>query len=117
MTAFEPMLFAEIGACRGADQTIFFPVHGDRIDVTEDELAAANTFCNGCPVRIACHDWALHHETEGIWAGTTPRQRRRTRRALGLEDPTPPDREQSPMTPPTLRTDGVPPATSARRSA
>jgi Transcription factor WhiB len=40
----------------------------------EDE---AVVICWSCPVRIACLTWALgHRETDGIWGGLTPSERR-----------------------------------------
>jgi hypothetical protein len=38
--------------------------------------------CQGCPVRDACPQYAFEtRQTDGIWGGTTERQRRRLRRA------------------------------------
>src|SRR5206468_3896005 len=45
--------------------------------------------CSTCPVFAACHDHALHNEPEGIWAGTDPAGRKRTRDALGIRMDTP----------------------------
>lgn len=44
---------------------------------------AAKEFCrNLCPVRAECLAWALGHgEDFGVWGGTTPAERRGTRRA------------------------------------
>jgi WhiB family redox-sensing transcriptional regulator len=53
-------------ACRGLDVEAFYPV-------TEDEAV-----CAVCPVRQACLEHALaHREREGVWGGTTERERRR----------------------------------------
>ncbi|MDA8312001.1 MAG: WhiB family transcriptional regulator [Actinomycetota bacterium] len=59
-------------ACRGIDVEIFFPE-------TEDaDVEAAKAVCETCPVREACLEHALaHREREGVWGGTTERERRR----------------------------------------
>ena len=59
------------GACRGLDPDIFYPP-------TDDEADAAKTVCVKCPVREPCLEFALRtREAEGIWGGTTARERRR----------------------------------------
>jgi WhiB family transcriptional regulator, redox-sensing transcriptional regulator len=60
-------------ACRGIDVEIFFPESDD-----DAEAEAAKAVCDACPVRQACLEHALaHREREGIWGGTTERERRR----------------------------------------
>ena len=60
-------------ACRGIDADIFFPVTDDESDAVE-----AKAICSVCPVRQACLEHALAcREREGIWGGTTERERRR----------------------------------------
>jgi WhiB family redox-sensing transcriptional regulator len=79
-----PWAWTNRAACGDADPAIFFP------DLTEpyprDVLDAARDICSRCPVHAECHAHALDAETEGIWAGTTPRDRRRIRKSLGLAD-------------------------------
>lgn len=98
--ANHPMAWADHGACRGVDPDVFYPPfpttgtagHGRRKGQVRPELLeAANRWCATCPVRVACHDWALRHERDGIWAGTDPAYRARMRKALGIEvkDPRP----------------------------
>ncbi|MGI8492632.1 MAG: WhiB family transcriptional regulator [Acidimicrobiales bacterium] len=58
-------------ACRGVEPGIFYPV-------TEEEADDAKAICAGCTVREACLDWALRtREKDGIWGGSTERERRR----------------------------------------
>jgi len=45
-------------------------------------------FCNGCPVKTPCLEYALSNPEEtkyGIWGGTSERQRKDLRKLLGLE--------------------------------
>ena len=59
-------------ACRGIDVEIFFPEREDA------DVEAAKAVCETCPVREACLEHALaHREREGVWGGTTERERRR----------------------------------------
>lgn len=61
------------GACQGLDPAVFFPDEGD-----EETVAIAIAVCGTCDVRIACLEHALaSREKEGVWGGTTERERRR----------------------------------------
>ena len=61
------------GACQGLDPAVFFPDDGD-----EETAAVAIAVCDTCDVRIACLEHALaSREKEGVWGGTTERERRR----------------------------------------
>jgi WhiB family transcriptional regulator, redox-sensing transcriptional regulator len=60
-------------ACTGIDSDIFYPVSEDEADAAE-----AKAICAICPVQLACLEHALDlREREGIWGGTTERERRR----------------------------------------
>lgn len=60
-------------ACRDAPTRIFFPEAGD--PETSHWVAM---FCDLCPVRTACLEWALtNRERYGIWGGMTESDRRR----------------------------------------
>ena len=54
---------------------IFFPARGDT-----KTLAAARDACSRCPVQEPCLDFALVTDAEGIWAGTSEKQRRQIRK-------------------------------------
>ena len=41
-------------------------------------------FCAPCPVQDACLSHALQYEHHGIWAGTTPKERREMRVKLNI---------------------------------
>ena len=59
------------GACVGLDPDVFYPP-------SDDEAAEAKTVCATCPVKEPCLEFALQtREAEGIWGGTTARERRR----------------------------------------
>ncbi len=71
------------GACRGMDVDIFFPVSKNDVDTP-----MALMTCRGCPVRQECLEYALTIPSlDGIWAGTSDRDRdriRQNRRRLRL---------------------------------
>jgi WhiB family transcriptional regulator, redox-sensing transcriptional regulator len=74
----------EAGACLDADPDLFFPVSQTGLAV--DQVKTAKSVCAGCQVRALCLGFALERrETDGIWGGTTPDERRRElrRRARG----------------------------------
>lgn len=68
----------EQAACIGADHDAFFPMSED-VEAVADAKAA----CFSCPVRDDCLQFALAtNQTEGIWGGHTPTERRRIRRRM-----------------------------------
>lgn len=72
-------------ACRaeGTDPELFFPVSYSGPALWQ--VAAAKAVCARCPVAADCLSWALRAgETDGIWGGTTPEERR----AIRLLSPT-----------------------------
>ena len=63
-------------ACTGIDSDIFYPNSEDEADALE-----AKAICAVCPVQVSCLEHALSfREREGIWGGTTERERRRIQR-------------------------------------
>lgn len=68
----EETKFFERGACRapGIDRTIFFP------NGNGHEIVAARKVCAGCPVKDECLQFALKYREDGVWGGTSERQRR-----------------------------------------
>jgi WhiB family redox-sensing transcriptional regulator len=68
--------WTERAACRtpGMDPELFFPASDSPPPA---QLSAARNICARCPVRAHCLEWALRTgEPAGIWAGTTPAERR-----------------------------------------
>jgi WhiB family transcriptional regulator, redox-sensing transcriptional regulator len=82
-----PGRWAERALCAGADPDAWFPDRSRR-----QSLTLAKRICGHCPVRAECLDYALSGAdtwagiSNGIWGGTTPRDRaqirRRQRRAV-----------------------------------
>ena len=62
-------------ACAEHDRRLFFPAMGGT-------TADAKRICQQCPVRQECLDYALAlgPATEGVWGGTSQRERRGNRR-------------------------------------
>ncbi|MQY07755.1 WhiB family transcriptional regulator [Actinomadura macrotermitis] len=66
--------------CRDADPELFFAKAAERA-----AIASAKRICAGCPVREQCLSQALEDESlEGIWGGTTERERTAARLRLRL---------------------------------
>lgn len=56
--------------CHGIDPDVFFPERGQ-------DPKPILAICAACPVRDECLQYAIdHHQPDGIWGGTTGRQRR-----------------------------------------
>ncbi len=54
----------------------FFPNREDLLGI-----AKAKAVCSTCPVSDQCLSWAIvSNQTEGIWGGNTPKERRMIRR-------------------------------------
>ncbi|REE95157.1 WhiB family transcriptional regulator [Thermomonospora umbrina] len=71
MTLVTPAPWHERAACRQADPEMFFARPADR-----PAIEAAKRVCSGCPVREECLRYASEHDDlEGIWGGTTERER------------------------------------------
>ena len=67
----------DAAACRGVDDSLFFPSGGEDVAT----IAAAKQVCAECPVRSECLAFAVEtNQTEGIWGGHTPAERRKFRR-------------------------------------
>jgi WhiB family redox-sensing transcriptional regulator len=67
------LIWRDAGACKGLAPEIFYP---DPEDDAEAEIA--KEVCQHCMVRGTCLEYALaHREKEGVWGGTTERERRR----------------------------------------
>lgn len=66
----------EAAACLDAPLSIFFP---DPADLRA--ISSAKEICAICPVADECLSYAVEtNQTEGIWGGHTPKERRAIRR-------------------------------------
>ena len=65
--------------CKGIDTELFYP---NQEIFSEAEERIFRNMCVECPVMMACLEWALAHELHGIWAGTTPANRRGIRNRI-----------------------------------
>ncbi|MGB7860256.1 MAG: WhiB family transcriptional regulator [Acidimicrobiia bacterium] len=67
----------EAAAClEVTEQVSFFPSNEDLLGI-----AKAKAVCASCPVADECLTWAVEsNQSEGIWGGHTPKERRRIRR-------------------------------------
>jgi WhiB family redox-sensing transcriptional regulator len=58
------------------DEVSFFPEPEDLVGI-----ARAKAVCAGCPVADECLSWSIEtNQSEGIWGGHTPKERRAVRR-------------------------------------
>lgn len=69
--------------CRQVDPEIYYPSSFNA--VKRQTRALMDSLCNDCHAHDACLLWALFHEDQGYWAGTTPPDRERMRRELGIK--------------------------------
>ncbi|MEU6996890.1 WhiB family transcriptional regulator [Nonomuraea sp. NPDC046570] len=71
------------GACRKSDPDLFFPPAP-----SPAQEAQAKAVCAGCQVLTECRAFAVRNgESEGIWGGLTPLERRRLRFPEGWRRP------------------------------
>ncbi|WP_253781398.1 WhiB family transcriptional regulator [Nonomuraea roseoviolacea] len=62
-------------ACRGHNPELFFPIGNAGPALTQVEQA--KRICRGCPALEGCAAWvAANPQDDGIWAATTPAERR-----------------------------------------
>ncbi len=70
------------GDCLGMPTSWWFPPPQQHAE-TRETIQKAVSICNGCHAKQKCLDFAVSHNSiQGIWGGTTPRQRMRLRRVL-----------------------------------
>jgi len=77
-------------ACRSVPPELFFPLGYGREFTRQIEEAKA--VCRSCPVYRRCLDYVTANPDlapEGIWAATTPKERRKMREGGTLQEPRP----------------------------
>lgn len=65
--------------CISADPEAFFPDAG-----MNTELMTAKRICGRCEIRSECAEWAIRHESDGLWGGLMPKERQAIRRRRGI---------------------------------
>ncbi len=74
------------GACRDADDTLFFHPEGERGSARRRRAEAAKAICATCPVIKECREQSLKvREPYGVWGGFSESERLRLL-AVGWED-------------------------------
>jgi WhiB family redox-sensing transcriptional regulator len=63
------------GACREHPSVDFFPAIGE-------STRPAKLICAGCSVRDACVSYAVANREQGVWGGTSDRERSRIRAGI-----------------------------------
>lgn len=63
----------EYALCKGTETNLFFPYNVTRANLIE--VRKTIQVCEQCPVQAECLYEALHYDHDGIWGGTTLRQR------------------------------------------
>ncbi len=67
------------GNCRDVDPSVFFIPGYIKGDDLERRRIKAKDFCSLCVVRSECREYAIDNKEEGIWGGTTERERNKIR--------------------------------------
>jgi WhiB family redox-sensing transcriptional regulator len=68
-------------ACAGTNTELWF---SENEKAGYDEKNLLKRICAGCEVRNQCLEYSLNHSVMGYWAGTTPRERQKLRKKLGI---------------------------------
>jgi WhiB family redox-sensing transcriptional regulator len=77
------MQWRERAACLHVDPELFFPI-SNRGPALQ-QIDEAKAVCGRCPVAEQCLDWAVQvGQVDGIWGGTTERERCAARRPRTL---------------------------------
>jgi WhiB family redox-sensing transcriptional regulator len=70
-------------SCRDTSPELFFPIGTTGLAL--DQIDAARTVCEECPVAHECLEFALATNQEaGVWGGLTEDERRRIRKGLDV---------------------------------
>lgn len=75
----EQFAWQKAGACNLAPSYVFFPEEQNDPYFQVQESTRGKTykdFCNACPVKAICLEFALLHDLSGIWGGTTESERK-----------------------------------------
>lgn len=67
----------ENAACKNADPDMFFPEPGGKY---HGNVEPAKAVCSGCDIKLECLRVAIVNEYDGVWGGTTLRERQLMKR-------------------------------------
>lgn len=70
--------------CASEDPDLFFPEDAKQRSIN---IPVARKICSRCQFHDTCLTYALAHDVDGIWAGTTERERKAMRKQLNLPRP------------------------------
>ena len=73
-------LYTGEAVCEEIGDFLFFPEKDEDWTMT----IKAKNYCKTCPLMIKCRDYALQNSVQGIWGGTTSRERQSMRAQLGI---------------------------------
>ncbi len=68
------LTWMSLGACRGEDPELFFPIAAQGSALSQ--ISAARAVCRRCAVTAMCLAYALQTSQAGVWGGTTQEERR-----------------------------------------
>lgn len=88
MSKMQPYPDTSQAACAEVGVQFFYPIDEEDTDKNTRKYideGAAKRICAGCPIREECLNWAIHHERQGIWGGTNPRERELIRIKAGIQ--------------------------------
>jgi hypothetical protein len=71
-------------ACASGDADLFFPEGPKERAI---KLPIARRVCSSCKFCEKCLSYALAHDVDGVWGGTTKRERRNIRKSKNLPSP------------------------------
>jgi len=73
-------IWKDIPSCTGIDVEIFFTEERGNYP----HLDYIKKMCNTCPVQVQCHTYAIDNLVQGIWGGTTMKERNKYRSKHGI---------------------------------
>lgn len=75
----EQFAWQKSGACQLAPSYVFYPEEQLDPDFRPDPSVKGKTykdFCNACPVKQICLEFAVLHDLQGFWGGTSDSERK-----------------------------------------
>lgn len=86
MSEHSEIFFKSIGdaACKDLPNNWFFPEHA-QYEKDRENISEVRKVCRTCRIFEKCYNHALRHEEFGLWAGTSPKQRKVLRRYGAIE--------------------------------